>query len=113
MHELSICRSLIELINAEAKEKGFQTVLEIELRVGEFSGLVPDCIREFFPYAAGGTVAENAELKIESVPAAFKCLDCGYEGAVDRKSARCPSCQSQSIKMTAGREFFVESLKVN
>ena len=48
MHELSICRSVIDLINAEARDKGFETVLEISLRVGEFSGLAPDCIREFF-----------------------------------------------------------------
>ena len=113
MHELSICQSVIELISSEAEDKGFESVLEIRLRVGEYSGLVPDCIREFFPYAAKGTVAEGAELCIESVPAAFKCLDCGYEGAVDRKAARCPACQSVSIRMTAGREFFVESLKVN
>ena len=113
MHELSICQSLIDLVDSEAKDKGFDTVLEIKLRLGEFSGLVPECIREFFPIAAKGTVSEGAELSIETIPAAFKCLDCGYEGAVDRKDACCPKCRSLSIRMTAGREFFVESLRVN
>jgi Zn finger protein HypA/HybF involved in hydrogenase expression len=31
---------------------------------------------------------------------------------VDRKEACCPKCKSQAIRMTAGREFYVESLNV-
>lgn len=112
MHELAITESIIDLINREAKDKAFQKVLGISLRVGEYSGLVPECIKEFFPIAAKGSIAEGARLEIQTVPAAFRCLDCGYEGGVDRKSACCPSCQSLSLRMTAGREFFVESLKV-
>lgn len=112
MHELAITESLIDLINREAKDKGFQKVLTISLRVGEYSGLVPDCIQEFFPIAAKGTFAEGAALDIRSVPAAFRCQECGYEGPVSRKAACCPDCGSTAIRMTAGREFFVESLKV-
>lgn len=112
MHELAITESVIDLINREAEDKGFKKVLGISLRVGEYSGLMPECIREFFPIAARGSIAEGAELEIQSLPAAFKCLDCDYEGPVDRKAARCPGCGSLAIRMTAGREFFVDSLKV-
>ena len=112
MHELAITESIIDLINREAKDKGFQKVLAIRLRVGEYSGLIPTCIQEFFPIAAKGSIAEGAALDIQSVPAAFRCLDCGYEGPVERKAACCPDCGSAAIRMTAGREFFVDSLKV-
>lgn len=112
MHELAIAESVIDLINAEAKDKGFHKVIGIKLRMGEYSGIVPECIREFFPIAARGSAAEGAELEIETIPAAFRCLDCGYEGAVDRRAACCPNCGSAAIRMTAGREFFVDSLKV-
>lgn len=107
-----MAESMIGLINAEAKDKGFTRVLGIKLRVGEYSGIVPACVREFFPIAAKGSIAEGAELEIESLPAAFRCLNCGYEGAIDRKSACCPVCAGSAVRMTAGREFFVESLKV-
>ena len=96
MHELAITKGIIDIVNSEAEKSGFKNVLEITLRVGEYSGIVPECLREFFPIAA----------------ARFRCLDCGYEGAADRKNACCPECRSTAIKMTAGREFFVESLKV-
>ena len=73
---------------------------------------MPECLREFFPVAAAGSAAEGAELRIETVPARFRCLDCGYEGEADRKNACCPHCRSTAVRMTAGREFYVENLKV-
>ena len=112
MHELALTEGIINIINSQQEQEGFSTVLEIRLRVGEYSGIVPDCIREFFPIAAKGTAAEKAELVIEPVKAAFRCLDCGYEGAVERKSACCPRCGSVELRMITGREFYVESLKV-
>ena len=112
MHELALTEGIISIVNDEQKKQGFSRVLEISLRVGEFSGIIPACIREFFPLAAKGGPAENAVLVMETVPAEFECFDCGYHGAVDRKNACCPRCRSTAIRMTAGREFYVESIKV-
>ena len=112
MHELSIARSLIAIVERAARDEGFERVLEIRLKMGEFSGLVPDCLREFFPIAAEGTPAEGARLVMEQIPAAFRCLDCGHEGPPDRKNACCPACRSTALRMTRGREFYVENLKV-
>ena len=42
-------------------------MLEIKLSIGEYSGIIPDCLREFFPYAAAGTPADGAELSVETV----------------------------------------------
>ena len=112
MHELALTQGIIDIVNAEAKKQGFERVLEISLAVGEYSGIVPECIREFFPLAAKGSPAEGAEIEIKTVSASFTCPDCGYTGGVDRREACCPSCGGTAIKMTSGREFYVESLKV-
>ncbi len=87
-------------------------MLEISLKVGEFSGVIPECLREFFPIAARGTLAEGAALIITPVPAAFRCESCGFEGPLPRHTASCPDCGSERIRMISGREFFVENLKV-
>ena len=112
MHELALTESVISIVNSQQEQEGFSRVLEIRLRVGEYSGIVPDCLREFFPIAAKDTAAENAALVIEPVEARFRCLDCGYEGKIERKCACCPVCGSAAVRLTAGREFYVESLKV-
>jgi len=112
MHELGVTRSLIDLVVHEAQKQGFERALEIRLKVGEYSGIVPEYILDLFPYASKGTAAEGAELVFETVPGSFSCPECGYEGPVDRQEARCPRCGSTALKMTGGREFFVDSLKV-
>lgn len=112
MHELALTEGIINIISSQQEQAGFSRVLEIRLHVGEYSGIVPECIREFFPIAAKGTAAEEAELVVEPVEAAFRCLDCGYEGPADRKNACCPACRSTALRMTRGREFYVENLKV-
>lgn len=112
MHELAITRSIIDIVNSEAEAKGFEKVLEIRLKVGEFSGIMPGCLRDFFPVASAGSAAEGAELVIEKITARFECLDCGHEGEADRENACCARCGSTALKMSAGREFYVESIKV-
>jgi len=112
MHELGLTQSLIDLVGREAEKQGFRKTLEIRMKLGEYSDVVPEYIIELFPHAAKGTAAERAQLIFEHVPGCFRCPDCGYEGPVDRREAKCPQCGGIGLKMTAGREFFVESLKV-
>ncbi len=112
MHELALTEGVIQIVREQAELNGFDRVLEITLRVGEYSGIVPECLLEFFPIAAKGTPAQDAVLTILPVPGAFRCFGCGYEGPVPRRTACCPQCGGTAIRMTAGREFYVENLKV-
>ena len=112
MHELGLTKNVIDLVAKEAEKSGFTRTLEIRMKLGEYSDVVPKYIVDLFPLASKGTVAEGAELLFERVPGRFQCRGCGYEGTVDRKKACCPACGGTALTMTAGREFFVDSLKV-
>ena len=112
MHELALTEGIIQIVREQAEKHGFDRVLEIRLRVGEYSGIVPECLLEFFPIASRGTPAEGAELVIQTAPASFRCFDCGYQGPIPNRTACCPDCGGTAIRMTAGREFYVENLKV-
>ena len=112
MHELGLTQSLIDLVEREAERQGFHRTLEIRMKLGEYSGVVPGYILDLFPEASKGTAAEGAELLFEPVPGRFRCSGCGYEGPVDRREAKCPQCGGTALRMTGGREFFVDSLKV-
>ena len=112
MHELSLAQGILDIVKAEEQKNGFTRVLEISLKVGEYSGIVPRCLEEFFPIAAAGSCAEGAKLSIEVLPSVFRCADCGFEGRPDRGRACCPSCGGEHIRMVSGREFYVENLMV-
>ena len=112
MHELALTEGIIQIVREQAEKNGFARVLEISLKVGEYSGVIPECLLEFFPIASKGTKAEGARLVIQPIPAAFRCFSCGYEGPIPPRTACCPQCGGSAIRMTAGREFYVENLKV-
>lgn len=72
MHELAFTEGVIKLVTAEGKKQGFTKCLGITLAVGKYSGLIPECIEEFFPLASEGTIAENAKLIFKESPDQFK-----------------------------------------
>ena len=66
MHELAIAKGIIDIVSQEAQARRFTRVLAVTLSVGEYSGVVPECLEEFFPIAAAGIPAAWSE----SAPAA-------------------------------------------
>jgi len=112
MHELAITEGIMEAAIPAAQEAGAKRILEIRLKIGELSGVFPECIREYLQIVSKGTIAEGAVLKVEKIPVAIRCERCGFEGVIDRKKIRCPECGSIDFRITAGREYFVDSLEV-
>ena len=112
MHELAITEGIIETAVPAAQKNGAEKILEIRLRIGELSGVVPECIREYFEAASRGTIAEGAKILFEMSPALIHCRECAYDGTISRGTYTCPRCGSAAFSITGGREFYVESLKV-
>lgn len=112
MHELAITEGIMGAAVPAAKEAGAKKILEIRLKIGELSGVMPECINEYFNVISKGTIAEGALIKVEKIPVSIKCPGCGFEGTIDRKKIRCPKCGGIDFKITAGREYFVDSLEV-
>lgn len=112
MHELAIVEGILDAAVPEAKKHGAKRILVIHLKIGELSGVIPECIQEYFAIAAQGSIAEGAKLAVERIPATIRCSSCGYDGALGKRRRRCPSCESTDFTLTGGREYFVDSLEV-
>ena len=89
-----------------------QKILEIRLKIGELSGVLPECIQEYFNIASRGTIAEGARLCVEKIPITIHCGSCGYDGEIPKRKIHCPECGSSEIKLKSGREYYVDSLEV-
>ena len=112
MHELAITEGILEAAVPAAKAAGAKKILEIRLKIGELSGVIPSCIEEYLHIAAKGTIAEEAKLKVERIPAEIRCEACGRESRPGIKRGLCPFCGSTDIRIIRGREYFVDSLEV-
>jgi len=112
MHELAITEGIIEAAVPAAEKAGAKKILEVRLKIGDLSGVFPECIQECFDALCVGTIAEGAKLVVERIPASIACPGCGFSGAVERKTIACPVCGSTDFKLTGGREYYVDNLKV-
>ena len=113
MHELSIARSLVEGVAEAARREGARRAVVVRVRIGVLSGVEAWPLRQAFPFAAAGTVAEGADLQIEEVPARVRCRACGLEFAPDDPFFVCTRCQSMDVDILNGRELSLVSVDLD
>jgi hydrogenase nickel incorporation protein HypA/HybF len=111
MHEVSIVEGLIEILLDVARENGLSKVTRITLRIGEMRQIVPDALYFAFEAVGKGTIAEGAEIVINSVPTCARCSDCSNEFSVEEYCFFCPSCSSRNVSVIKGKELFVDSIE--
>ena len=110
MHELSITQSILDISLRAAEARHAARIRVIRLKIGAFSGVVPDCVLDVL---AKGTIAEGAKIEAETVPPKVRCNACGREAEIDRRHIACPHCGSVDLHRLSGRELLVDSLEVD
>lgn len=65
MHEFGLMKDLLRKIEHIAAENKATKVESISVWLGAFSHITPEHFREHFVDGSAGTIAENAELRIE------------------------------------------------
>ena len=65
MHELSIAEELLDIIIHRARDEHIGSVNTINLRIGRYSGILPDCLTFAFEMLSKDTVAEEARVFVE------------------------------------------------
>lgn len=112
MHELSIVMSIIDIAEENARRENASVIIEIELDIGQQSGVVIDSLNFAIESAKRGTMLEKATWVINEIPALIRCASCNHEyGSSDRFSP-CPACQSFFSEVLQGQELRVKSLQV-
>ncbi|UCB44769.1 MAG: hydrogenase maturation nickel metallochaperone HypA [Spirochaetota bacterium] len=109
MHELSIAEELLHLIESRAHQEGIKKVDQINLRIGELSGVFPDSLEFAFEVLSKGKITEGAYINIEMVTPKFQCINCGnYTASVVEK---CPTCSSSDMNFSGGDELEIISFE--
>ena len=112
MHELSLAMALVEQVEEAATKALATKVLQINLSLGEWSGVDRDSFEFCFPLAAQNSIMEGAKLAIEMVPLTVKCNNCLAETKPTEVLVACGQCGSAAVTVIKGREFTVSSLEV-
>ena len=112
MHELAICQSLMDQVESIASERNAQSVTSIIVAMGPLSGVEAQLLKNAYPIASAGTIAEDAELIIEYLPVRVKCTQCGSESEASPNKLICKQCGDWRTTLVSGDEIMLMSVEL-
>lgn len=116
MHEMSLVRSLVDIVLDECAGKNVKAVRAVHLSIGELGDVIEEQIPDFFRHFTRGTIAENAEIVVTRVPAYVTCNECSEIFRIDVRDSstwECPRCHAhRKYRLFSGREFRVDGIDV-
>lgn len=112
MHELSICQALIDRVTSIASEKNAKQVFSIRIAIGPLSGVEPQLLEQAYPLAAAGSIAEEAELELETLPVRVLCQSCNSETDVLPNRLVCANCGDWKTTLVSGDELMLQGIEL-
>ena len=112
MHELAVCQGLMSQVEQIARRENAERITRILLSIGPLSGVEATLLKDAFPIAAAGTVAEGAELAVEQLAVKVKCLSCGAESEAAANRLLCAACGDFRTRLISGDEMLLMSVEL-
>lgn len=112
MHELALCQGLMNQVERIARRERAGRITRILLSIGPLSGVEATLLRDAFPIAAAGTVAEGAVLDVQEQPVQVRCLSCGAESEAPANRLLCAACGDYRTRLISGDEMLLMSVEL-
>ena len=112
MHEMSLCRSILETLQEQARLQQFSRVDRVLLEIGPFAGVEIQALRFGFDVVTRGSLAAEASLEIVEQPAQAWCRACADTVPIIERFDPCPRCGGHDLKVTAGDALRIKELEV-
>lgn len=113
MHEMSLCGDLLDQVIAIAAQYHAQSVESITVNVGALAGVEPALLDSAFAMIKLGTVVEQAQLILHTIPVTVLCRVCGVQSEVVANRLLCSTCQSHATTLLSGDELILASVTLN
>lgn len=111
MHELSVCQGMLRQVSDLARRHRAEKVSRIVVRIGPLAGVEPELLRQAFPIASAGTLAEAADLVLEADPLRVSCSECGAETEASPNRLLCGRCGAWQTRLVSGDELLLASVE--
>ena len=113
MHEISLIEQVLEIAIEQAKKRGGNRIHQLNMRLGEISGVVPEALQFAFDSLKSGTAAEQSQLEIDCKPALLECPRCQQSVSTESYPDLCPSCGDVISTLIQGTELDLVSVEVS
>ena len=113
MHELSICQSMLRIVDSTMEQHEGAKLLKIFLDIGRGSTIEPVLLREAFDVITSEGPYAGTELVVNDIPISGRCRACGEDFTYEELAFGCPNCGSTDIEITAGLELDIKALEID
>ena len=113
MHEMALCRGVVQIIEEQAEANAYTRVKTVRLEIGPLATVEPEALRFCFDAATRGTLAENAKLDIITTTASAWCFSCEETVTISERNGVCPDCGSYQVQVAGGDELRIKELEVD
>lgn len=113
MHEISLCESILQVMEQSAESQGFVRVKSVWLEIGQLAGVELEAMRFGFDAVTRGSLAEGARLEIIELPGRAWCMQCRKTVQVAQLFDQCLDCGSYQLQVTGGKEMRIKELEVD
>ena len=112
MHELSLCETVLQVIEQQAQVENYQIVTAVYLEIGALAGVDADAMRFCFDSVVQGSLAENARLEIIEIAGQAWCSVCNDNVVVEQLYDICPRCGAYPLQINDGDQMRIKQLEV-
>ena len=113
MHELSICQSMLKIVDQTMAQHEGAKLLKIFLDIGRGSTIEPILLREAFAVLTSEGPYDGTELVVNDIPISGQCRACQSEFTYEDLAFGCPGCGSTDIRITGGLELDIKALEID
>jgi hydrogenase nickel incorporation protein HypA/HybF len=113
MHEFSITMNVVNIVEENATNLHAKIVHEVEMDIGELSGVDNDALEFAWQYSKKTGLTENAKLVINKIPAKARCRSCNHEFDISDLYTACPECGKFDHDIFQGKELKVKAIKID
>ena len=114
MHELAICRSIVDNVQMDLDEMEIlpSRLRRVKVAAGALRQIEPESMALAYGALTKETALAESSLAIRVVPVKALCRKCGREQLIELNEYRCSACEGTDLTLTAGQELLIEALEV-
>lgn len=110
MHEFALAQDIVDTIQAKVTPD-LCKVVQINLALGSFSGVVADSLDFGLKLILGEKNNPQALINISHVPTVARC-HCGHTYELEEIFTPCPLCQSLNRTVVSGMDVVIKSVEI-
>ena len=112
MHEMSLCESILQVLEQQAESQQYSKVKTVWLEIGALASVEIEALRFSFDVVVQGSIADQAHLEIIEIPGQAWCMSCRLNVLIQQLYDFCPHCGSHQLQVNNGDQMRIKELEV-